>query len=277
MTQNKKQHSIYSTYTRPAAENNEVHELGQTFNDMAEQINNQLSQLQSNDKQRRELLTHLSHDLRTPLASLQGYLETVELKGPELTAEQQEKFIGIAFKNASHLKQLVEQIFELANLEDGNVSVNPETFPLGELLHDIVAKFAIKALEKNIKLMVEPEHLDITIHSDIGKLERVISNLIENAIRHCGSDGKIIVNVTEDDNQQLIIKVIDNGTGINREDLPFLFDAGFRASNAIEDINQHSGLGLAICQKLMQLLQSEISVTSQVGDGTTFSLKLIRS
>lgn len=258
----------------PKAQHNEVHELGQAFNEMAEQINYQLVLLQNKDRQRRELLSDLSHDLRTPLASLQGYLETVELKGKELDEEQHQMFIGIAFKNASHLKRLVDQIFELAHLEGGQVTVTLESFPLCELMHDIAAKFAFKAKDKGITMVVDPEQCDYMVNSDIGKLERVLSNLIENALRHTDKGGKIILRAEQREGQKLSLEVVDTGTGIKAEELPYVFDARYRASNAVDDKKQHGGLGLAICQKLMLLLQSDISVKSKLGEGTTFSFNL---
>ena len=256
--------------------NNELHELGQTFNDMAEQINYQLVQLQNNDRQRRELLAHLSHDLRTPLASLQGYLETIELKGKTLSEEQLQKFVGIAFKNANQLKRLVDQIFELAHLEGGQVTVNLETFPLGELLYDIAAKFAFKVQEKNITMAIEPQDCEFMVYSDIGKLERVLSNLIENAIRHTAKGGKIVLRASEGAGQKLKLEVVDNGTGISAKELPYVFDARYRASNAVDDKKQHGGLGLAISQKLLVLLKSDINVKSELGEGTTFGFNLSR-
>ncbi len=256
--------------------NNELHELGHTFNDMAEQINYQLVQLQNNDRQRRELLAHLSHDLRTPLASLQGYLETIELKGKKLSEEQLQKFVGIAFKNANQLKRLVDQIFELAHLEGGQVTVNLETFPLGELLYDIAAKFAFKVQEKNITMEIDPQDCEFMVYSDIGKLERVLSNLIENAIRHTAQGGCIVLRASEGGGQKLKLEVVDNGTGISAKELPYVFDARYRASNAVDDKKQHGGLGLAISQKLLVLLKSDINVKSELGEGTTFGFNLSR-
>ncbi|WP_342662381.1 HAMP domain-containing sensor histidine kinase [Psychromonas ossibalaenae] len=260
----------------PSAAHNEVHELGSAFNEMAEQINYQLAQLQSSDKQRRELLMHLSHDLRTPLASLQGYLETVKLKGRDLSEQQQQRFIDIAFKNASQLNKLVEQIFELAHLQDEQVTLNLESFPLGELLHDIAAKFSYKAGEKNISLSVQPEQCTFNVYSDIGKLERVLTNLLENAVRHTAENGKIIIKVSEQTVNQLKLQVIDNGSGINAAELAYVFDPRYRASNAVNDQKEHSGLGLAITHKLLSLLKSEIRVSSELGHGTTFSFNLNR-
>lgn len=258
----------------PGSKNNEIHELGKSFNDMAEQINYQFAQLQDNDKQRRELLAHLSHDLRTPLASLQGYLETVELKGKQLSNEQHQKFIGIAFKNANQLRKLVDQIFELAHLEGGQVKVDLEDFPLAELLHDIVAKFSPKLHEKDLKIIIEPNQCDFVVHSDIGKLERILTNLIENAIRHSNQGGKIILKVEEYANNKVKLQVIDYGTGISNDDIEHIFEARYRASNAVDDKHAHSGLGLAISQKLMALLRSKIEVESKLNRGTSFSFEL---
>lgn len=266
--------SIVNLRNWPEFNSNEIHELGQSFNDMAEQINHQFTQLQDNDKQRRELLAHLSHDLRTPLASLQGYLETVKLKGNQLNDEQHQKFISIAFKNANQLKKLVDQIFELAHLEGGQTKLDLEDFPLADLLHDIVAKFAPKLQERNLKIVIEPNQCDLTIHSDIGKLERVLTNLIENAIRHSNQGEQIILKTEEFANNVVKLQVIDHGTGISEEDIQHIFEARYRASNAIDDKHAHSGLGLAISQKLVNLLKSKIRVESKLNKGTSFSFEL---
>ncbi|WP_413692598.1 sensor histidine kinase [Psychromonas sp. KJ10-2] len=261
----------------PAAKHNEIHELGDAFNEMAEQINYQFVQLQSIDKTRREMLTDLSHDLRTPLAALQGYLETIQLRGDALDKEQHLRFIDIAFKNANQLKKLVDQIFELAHLDGGQVTLQLETFPLPELLHDIVAKFQHRLQDKQLKLNIAPEHCDYMVYTDIGKLERVLSNLIDNAIRHSHQGGCISIAVNEEDNNKLHLTVRDNGTGIHEHELAYIFDARYRASNAIFDKKEHGGLGLAITQKLLRLLHSEIRVESQIGKGTSFHFCLNRS
>lgn len=258
----------------PAAKHNEIHELGQVFNEMAVQINSQFALLQNNDKTRREMLTDLSHDLRTPLSALQGYLETIQFKGTALSEEQHQQFIAIAFKNANQLKKLVDQIFELAHLEGGQVTLQLEAFPLAELLHDIVAKFQHRLDEKQIQLTIEPFECEFRVNTDIGKLERVLSNLIDNAIRHTNVGGKVMMKVTQKGATEINLAVIDNGTGIESEDLAYIFEPRFRASNAICDDKEHGGLGLAITQKLLLLLGSEIRVNSEIGKGTTFDFDL---
>ena len=255
------------------AQNNEVDMLGSTFNSMVKQINQQFGQLTENDRVRRELLAHLSHDLRTPLATMQGYIETMVIKGETLTALDRADYLETAQRNGMQLKRLIDQIFELAHLEDGQVTVNLETFAIGELLYDIIAKFALKAKEKNISLSLLPQQCRFVVYSDIAKLERIITNLLENAIRHTGKDGEVAIVVSQL-TDKIKISVTDNGSGISKEDIAYVFDARYRASNAIEDNTTHAGLGLAISQKLSKILNSELFVDSKLGQGSSFSLSL---
>jgi signal transduction histidine kinase len=253
---------------------NEVHQLGAAFEQMVKQINQQFDMLQKNDEHRRELLADISHDLRTPLSSLQGYIETLELKSDEVSKEQRKKYVEIALKNAQQLKGLIDQIFELAHLEGGQVSLNLEAFNLAELLYDVVAKFSLQTTAKHIEINIVPECSYTQVHSDIGKLERVLSNLLENAIRHTPESGKITLAITELNQNQCQLNITDTGTGIKEEELPYIFDTRYRASNAVQDKEKHTGLGLAITKKLLELLKSDIKVTSTLGEGTSFSFNL---
>ncbi|NQZ27669.1 MAG: HAMP domain-containing histidine kinase [Colwellia sp.] len=254
-------------------DHNEVHFLGATFNDMVIQINQQFSLLTENDRIRRELLAHLSHDLRTPLATMQGYIETLAIKGDDLSSAERQDYLATVQRNVSQLKRLIDQIFELAHLENGQVTVNLETFAIGELLHDILAKFTLKSADKKISLILKPQPCQYIVYSDIAKLERIMTNLLENAIRHTDLGGEIVVTVAQL-RTQVKVSVTDNGSGISKEDIAYIFDARYRASNAIEDNIQHTGLGLAISQKLSQVLNSELMVKSELGNGSSFSLSL---
>lgn len=256
-----------------SSSHNEVEQLGCAFADMVKQINQQIEQLDHNDKTRRELLAHLSHDLRTPLSAMQGYIEMLSLKNEKLSVQEREQYIETVMRNAAQLKLLIDQIFELAHLEDGQVQVNFEPFVIGELVHDIIAKFSLKAAKKNIVLTLLPQNLQQVVHSDIAKLERILSNLIDNALRHTPENGSIILEIIHK-KDQLAITVTDSGTGINEKELAYIFDARFRASNALGKKHQHAGLGLAICKRLSQLLHGELTVESQLGQGCKFSLQL---
>ena len=253
---------------------NEVHQLGSVFLEMVEQINNQIERLKKTDANRRELLADLSHDLRTPLSSLQGYIETLAIKGNSTTSEQREKYVNTALKNASQLKKLIDQIFELAHLEGGQVSLNQETFNLTELLYDVADKFSLKAKNKNIKMVIIPEFSNVQVNSDIGKLERILSNLIDNALRHTAENGEISLEISGINEGECYLLVKDNGSGIKEEEVAYIFDARYRASNATSGKGKNVGLGLAITQKLAELMRLDIRVQSKLGEGTSFSLNL---
>jgi signal transduction histidine kinase len=179
-------------------------------------------------------------------------------------------------RNTNNLKRLIDQIFELAYLEGDQVTVQYEPFSLVDLLFDITAKFELNATKKGVKLEVKPLLTNDLVFADIGKLERVLTNLIENAIRHTEEDGVITlsINTTDAQNNRLIVNVRDTGTGINRNEIAHIFDARYRASNAQEDKSTHVGLGLAISQKLVGLLNSELTVESELGKGTCFSFSV---
>lgn len=253
---------------------NEVERLGATFHELVTQVNHQFKQLEQVDKQRRELLADISHDLRTPLASLQGYIETLSINIENMPIEQRQLFIDTAHKSAQQLKTLIDQIFELAHLEGGQVSINMERFNLAELLYDVIAKFSLKAEQKQLTLKVSPEFSNIMVYSDIAKLERILSNLIENAIRHTSAKGAIELQIDDIDHHQCKVSVCDNGSGIKADELAYIFDTRYRASNATQSDGKHTGLGLAITKKLLELLKSEIKVTSKIKQGTRFSFNL---
>lgn len=254
------------------AEQNEIHQLGQSVNRMLKKINQQMSQLTAVDEQRRELLAHLSHDLRTPLASLNGYLELLN-KPKRPDANEAAQYLNIALNNCNHLKSLIDQIFELAHLESGQAKVSLEVMNLGELIYDVMAKFALDAREHNITLKVSPVECDFSVYTDIAKLERILTNLIGNALRHTKSGGQIELKVQRQGEDYQVI-VADSGVGISAKDLPYIFEARYQASNSQGCKKTHSGLGLAITNRLIKLIKSEIKVSSELGKGTEFSFSL---
>ena len=253
----------------------EVHQLGFVFQNMIQTINQQFSQLKNIDENRKTLLADLSHDLRTPLSSIQGYIETIAISDKNLTEQQKQTFIGTALRCTKQLKKMIDQIFELAHLDKGDVSMTYEEFNLLELLYDVKAKFELAANEKSISIKVEAKVSgNQIIKNDIGKIERVLSNLIENALRHSSSGGEIILSIETKGTDSFMVKVKDFGTGISDEDIPYIFDARYRGSNATKGNNERGGLGLAICKKLLSLMNEEISVESVLGQGSCFSFNI---
>lgn len=252
---------------------NEIHTLGSAFKEALEKIRDQYQNIVSIDELRRELLSHVSHDLRTPLASLLGYLETWELNHDTLSPTQSQHYIATAKKSAQRISSLVEQLFELAHLDSGDVHVNREPFSIAELVQDVLQKFAIAASEKNITLQVTPQDSSITVWGDIEKLDRVFSNLVENALRHTKEGGAISVRLNKNGNL-VAIEVVDTGIGIPEQDIPHIFDPHYKAGNSVRGNTAHGGLGLAITKRLLELHHSQIRVSSQIDKGTRFQFAL---
>ncbi len=252
---------------------NEITTLGNAFKEALEKIHEQYQNIVTIDELRKELLSHVSHDLRTPLASLLGYLETWELNQDTITPEQGRQYIATAKKSAERISSLVEQLFELAHLDSGNVKVTREPFSIAELVQDVLQKFFIIAEEKGIRLSVAPQDSSILVMGDIEKLERVFTNLIENALRH-SKEGDAITVRLNDKGSFVAIEVSDTGIGIPNEDIPHIFDPHFKAGNSVRGNTAHGGLGLAITKRLLELHQSTINVSSQINQGTTFAFAL---
>ena len=252
---------------------NDIHMLGHSFNQLMDKLSEQYEKVVTIDELRQELLSHISHDLRTPLVSMLGYLETWELQQDKLSKEESHHYIRTAKNNAKKISVLIEQLFELAHLDSDNIQVNKERFALAELVQDVLVKFDIEAKAKGIELKVTPKDAAITVLGDIEKLERVFTNLIENAIRHTEENGKITVRLNKD-SRFVSVEVIDTGIGIPEQDLPKVFEPHYKAGNSVRENTAHGGLGLAITKKLLSLHQSSIEVTSKINEGTTFTFSL---
>lgn len=252
---------------------NEIEILTHSFNKLLSKLNSQYKNIVTIDELRKELISHVSHDLRTPLASLLGYLETWQMTKEHSTKEESSKYIETAQRNAEKISMLIEQLFELAHLDSGNVKVKLEKFSIAELVQDVLQKFQIIANKKNISLAVTPQDSSIEVVGDIEKLERVFTNLIENALRHTNENGSIIVRLKHEA-RSVAIEVSDTGIGIPAQDVEHIFTPHFKAENSVRGDTAHGGLGLAITKKLLSLHQANIQVRSIEKKGTTFLFKL---
>ncbi|WHI52345.1 HAMP domain-containing sensor histidine kinase [Microbulbifer sp. MLAF003] len=256
-------------------ENDLVQRLGSAFNELSTSLKQQYQSIKTIDEMRRELLTHISHDLRTPLSSLQGYLETWLIRREELNPDDSRHYVETAYRSSKKVNRLVEQLFELACLESADVPMKIERVVLAELIQDVLQKFTIKALEQGVHAAVIPQDSSIVVYGDIEKLERVFSNLVENALRHCGSGDEIIVQLRPH-GDQVSVSVKDSGMGIPVDDLPNIFDAHYRAANSKKSSRGLGGLGLAITKRLLALHRADIYVRSRENFGTAFEFQLHR-
>jgi len=250
----------------------EIGQLGTAFNEMAEQIETSVETLSRNDNLRRELVANISHDLRTPLASIEGYTETILLKEHLLSIEERKMYLQTILKNTKSLGRLVTDLFELSKLEARQTDVHIEPFSITELIQDNLLKFEPQAVQKQIHLTADlPRNMPL-VHADVALIERVLQNFISNAIQYTPSDGRINVSVFQSNAAHVHIRVADTGRGIASDDLPYVFDRFYRTGSVRE--KSRLGLGLAIAQKIVELHGSYIAVDSTPDVGTTFSFDL---
>lgn len=252
----------------------EVGRLGATFKQMANRIVAQLRALKQTDNLRRELVANVSHDLRTPIASLHGYLETLLLKESQLSQQQRRQYLEIALRHSAHLARLVAELFELAKLDAEDISLHREPCAIGELVQDVLLKFQLGAREADIDLQGNiPQELPLVL-ADIGLIERVLDNLIDNALRYTSAGGAVKVSLSAR-GTQVDVRISDTGCGIAAEEIPRLFDRFYRGQSSSNDsAGSGAGLGLAIAKRILDLHGTSIEIESERGVGTTFGFSL---
>lgn len=249
----------------------EIDQLGSTFLHMSERIIQQVKLLKHNDNSRRELIANVSHDLRTPLASLQGYLETLLLKHGSLTEPEILEYIQTAYENSQRLQKLISELFELASLENNDATLHFEAFSMSELAQDVSQKFKLHAENKGIKLETKIPEMPAFVSADIGLIQRVLENLIDNAIKYTPKGGEIEIELNICDSKIATI-IRDTGQGISKYDALHVFERFYRVEKHRDQ--DGSGLGLAIVKRIMQLHDSSISVSPAPNKGTIFSFDL---
>lgn len=249
----------------------ELDELGRAFNAMADTLSRHVKELERTDALRRELIANVSHDLRTPLASIQGYLETVLMKESNLTAEERHNYLEVIFSNTERLSKLIQELFELSKLEAKQTQPHLEAFSLVELTSDLLQKFTPIAEKKGVKLLTRlPERVS-PVRADIGLIDRAIQNLLENAIAYTNRNGEVRI-ILEEHAGRVRVKVEDTGIGIDPADLPYVFDRFYQART--KGKTGGAGLGLAIVKKIVEAHGEEIAVESRVNEGTRFTFEL---
>ena len=242
--------------------------LASTFNSMAGTIAQNIQEIKAIEQSRLELVANVSHDLKTPLAVIQGYAETLVIKKATLTENEKEHFTQIVVKSAVKLKKLVDELFELSKLEAKVIIPHYEQFSIAELLLDNVQKYRILAEEKGITIHTNIPTDTRMIEADIGLIDRVLQNLIDNALKFTPAKGAVTVGLKQTDGQ-VQVSVADNGVGISPEQLPHVFERYTRTDYKGSG-NTGIGLGLAIIKKILELHNTEIRVKSKVMEGSTF-------
>ena len=234
---------------------------------------NEMQQLVDRDSFRKDFMGDVSHELKTPLFTAQGYLLTVLDEALE-DKDQERKYLIRAKKSIDRLGSIVKDLDMLAKLESG-MKLNQETFNLVKVIDEVYEMLEFSAEKKNIKLeFQERPNFPVMVRADKEKIEQVLINLIQNSINYGTLGGTTSLKVKTHAPQSLLVEITDSGSGIGKEHLPRLFERFYRVDKSRSRENGGSGLGLAIVKHILEAHGQEIFVESEIGKGSTFSFTL---
>jgi len=253
----------------PRYGDDEIAVLDATFRQMQHRLSEQWQTLTRQSQDRRELVANISHDLRTPLASLHGYLEVLSVKDASLSPEERRRYLGIALDQSRKVGGLAQSLLELVRLEHGFVVPVVERFSLTDLVQDIFQKFELGAEAKSVTLTPNFPPTVPGVHADLGLIERVLTNLFDNALRHTPAGGEIRI-ALQPQGKYVEVTVSDSGPGIAAELREGLFLRPFNIGGARRD----GGLGLRIVHQILQLHGIRIALIDVPGQGATFRFAL---
>ncbi len=245
--------------------------LANTFNSMANTILQNIEDLKQVDVLRKELIANVSHDLRTPIAVISGYIETLKMKQDKLSAEDRDKYMGTIMNSLEKLKRLVNDLFELTKLEARQISPKKEAFALKAVLAEALEKYRVLAEQKHIVLEAAFTK-ESMVYADLSMIERVIQNLMDNAIKYTPENGKVALEIKETEDSNVEINIRNSGEGIPQEDLPNIFDRYYKGTQQASS----TGLGLAIVKNILDIHEAPIKVSSIIDQYTCFSFSLPR-
>ena len=246
--------------------------LGETMNSMADALERQMITIGLKDRRRRDLITDISHDLRSPAALIAGYSEVLLTKDLSLS-ERARQYGEVIARNASSLQELLSELFELARLDSVETRATIEKLPLGELLSTLASRYKDAALGRGIALDIQVADALPPILADSIMLERAVGNLVENAIRYTPSGGRITLGAAAK-GKGVRVSIIDTGVGMGEAALGQIFERHYQDEKQDQAQKGLSGLGLAIVRTLLEAQGSEIQVESTLGVGTTFWFEL---
>ena len=250
----------------------DVKQVADIFNEMADILTRNIEKLKEVEVLRRELIANVSHDLRTPIAIIQGYIETLQIKADTLTAEERKKYLNTISESTGKLEKLVSELFELSKLEANQVKPRKEPFFISELINDISSKYQLIAKDKNISITTFLSKELPPVYADVSLIERVMQNLIDNAMKFTPEGGKIIIKTSKNEGD-VEVTVADNGIGIPEDEREQIFGRYYKANN-FTDLKNSTGLGLAIIKKILDLHDSSLDLITKVDTGSSFIFKL---
>jgi two-component system phosphate regulon sensor histidine kinase PhoR len=251
-----------------------IEEVSADVQKWASQRKDEIELLRANEQFRKEFLMNLAHELRTPIFSVQGYVDT--LLGGALEDEAvNRKFLNNASKAIDRLVRLVDDLDEISKLESGKIPLIQENFPIQELIKDVYEELSLKARERSVQLLFKKgTERPIMVKADKQKIKQVLVNLVENAIKYGNDNGSIVAGCYEMDDKNVYIEVSDDGPGIAEEHLPRIFERFYRADRSRARAIGGTGLGLAIVKHIVEAHGQAVNVRSKQGVGSSFGFTL---
>jgi heavy metal sensor kinase len=243
---------------------------GDELDHLIESFNRMTTRLEDSFEQIRRFSTDVSHELRTPLTAIRGQLEVGLFTAQ--TPEQYRDAMVNALEDVEQLSSIVRALLLLSQAESGQLVLQKTAIDLGGVAEDIVDQFQIPAEEKQVRLTARIEP-GVTILADRTQVERLFSNLLSNAIKYTSATGTVQVRVRHEE-KYARIEIEDSGVGIPQENLPHIFDRFYRVRNAQTNLIQGLGLGLSFVAWIVKVHGGQIEVTSTVGEGTRFTIRL---
>lgn len=227
------------------------------------------------DKMREDFIANVSHELRTPISMMQGYSEAI-VDDIAQTDEEKKEMAKVIYDESLRMGRLVNELLDLARMEAGHILLNVESVEINPYVNRIIRKFHGLAKEKGIELSVQLDSEERDFRFDPDRIEQVLTNLIDNAIRHVPDSAAVVISGRTDE-KGLYLEVSDQGPGIPEEDLPFLFERFYKGDKSRTRGVSGTGLGLAIAKNIIDAHRGNISVKSKLGQGTTFSFFIPRN
>ena len=251
-----------------------IEEVSADVEEWAVQRKEEIEMLRKNEVFRKEFLLNLSHELKTPIFAIQGYVDTL-LNGALANPEVNKKFLGNASKNVDRLVNLVDDLDEITKLESGEQLLYSQNFIVQDVIKEVFESLSIKADEKKIKCFIKRGcEMPLTVFADKEKIRQVLINLIDNAIKYGKQNGTIEGSAYKIDGKKILVEISDDGHGIAEEHLPRIFERFYRTDLARTRKVGGSGLGLSIAKHIMEAHNETMHVRSKTDVGTTFGFTL---
>jgi signal transduction histidine kinase len=242
--------------------------------ELANSFNNMVVALQNLEEMRRGFIANVSHELRTPMTSIRGFIEGI-LDGT-IPQERQNNYLAIVRDEANRMNRMVNDLLDLARMEAGEVKLNMVEFNINELMRRSIIKVETLIMQKNLSIEAVFEREEMFVHADMDSIERVILNLLHNAVKFTPQDGKITLR-TSYHRGKVIVSIEDSGIGISKDEINRIWDRFYKSDKSRGQDKTGTGLGLAIVKNIISEHEQEIWVESELGAGTKFTFTLKRS